>query len=707
MRKAYFAGAMAVVVGIAPLSFVLAQGRPSVSYNQYGVPGLIDMPTAQSAPDAELATTLSYFAGTTRATMSFQITPRLSGSFRYGRMDRYYNTGGAIFDRSFDLRYRLIDEGRYRPAVAIGLQDFIGTGLYSGEYVVATKTLSPRLTVTGGIGWGRLGTYGGFSNPLGALHSGFKTRPGGFSGPGGQVEYGRWFRGDAALFGGLSCQATDRQTLKAEYSSDAYSLETTPGRDLFNRRYPINLGASYTVAPGANIQLSFMHGDTIGLGVNLTTNPKNAAVKGGSEEAPIPVKVRNRASAQALGWTTDDALKAQLRDGIAQILAQSGIEVEAVRLTGREAVVYIRNERYLARAEAIGRTARILTQATPSSIDSFRIVPMVNGMPSAAVVIRRDDLEQLEHHPDGANLMFARTQVSDQRRGPAQEDLLDDQFPRSSWSLGPFVKASYFDPDQPVRIDLGVRANAEYVIRPGLILSGQIDQRLVGNRDSSTRVTPSGLTRVRSDAGQYAKADTALTKLTLASYFRPGENLYGRVTAGYLEPMYAGVSGEILWKPVDSRLALGLEVNAVQQRAFNQGFGLRSYQTVTGHASAYYDFGNGFHGQLDAGRYLAGDWGTTVSVDREFANGWKVGAYATMTNVPASSFGEGSFDKGIRISVPLSHFLGKPTTKVYDAKIQSLSRDGGARVKVDNRLYQNVRDYHRPDLEKSWGRFWR
>ncbi len=96
-----------------------------------------------------------------------------------------------------------------------------------------------------------------------------------------------------------------------------------------------------------------------------------------------------------------------------------------------------------------------------------------------------------------------------------------------------------------------------------------------------------------------------------------------------------------------------------------------------------------------------------MSVDREFANGWKVGAYATMTNVPASSFGEGSFDKGIRISVPLSHFLGKPTTKVYDAKIQSLSRDGGARVKVDNRLYQNVRDYHRPDLEKSWGRFWR
>ncbi len=73
--------------------------------------------------------------------------------------------------------------------------------------------------------------------------------------------------------------------------------------------------------------------------------------------------------------------------------------------------------------------------------------------------------------------------------------------------------------------------------------------------------------------------------------------------------MFAGISGELLWKPVDSRLALGAEVNYVYQRDFDQLFGLQGYSVVTGHVSAYYDLGNGFEAQLDVGRYLAGDIG--------------------------------------------------------------------------------------------------
>ena len=64
------------------------------------------------------------------------------------------------------------------------------------------------------------------------------------------------------------------------------------------------------------------------------------------------------------------------------------------------------------------------------------------------------------------------------------------------------------------------------------------------------------------------------------------------------------------------------------------------YDVVTGYVSAYYDFGNGYLGQLDVGNYLAGDVGATVSVDRVFVNGWRVGAFATVTDVSADEFGE-------------------------------------------------------------------
>ena len=184
-------------------------------------------------------------------------------------------------------------------------------------------------------------------------------------------------------------------------------------------------------------------------------------------------------------------------------------------------------------------------------------------------------------------------------------------------------------------------------------------------------------------------------------------NLYGRLTLGYLEPQYAGVSGEVLWKPVDSRLALGVELNHVRQRDFDQGFGLRDYETTTGHVSAYYELASGFHGQVDAGRYLAGDWGTTLTLGRRFANGWSVSAYATLTDVSFDDFGEGSFDKGIRVTIPLEALLGKPTRESRGLFIQPITRDGGARVNVDGRIYGMVQSWHGPALADGWGRFWR
>ncbi|MDO9524471.1 MAG: YjbH domain-containing protein, partial [Gemmobacter sp.] len=128
---------------------------------------------------------------------------------------------------------------------------------------------------------------------------------------------------------------------------------------------------------------------------------------------------------------------------------------------------------------------------------------------------------------------------------------------------------------------------------------------------------------------------------------------------------------------------------------------------VTGHASAYYALGNGYSSQLDVGRYLAGDWGATLSLDREFSNGWKVGAFATITDVPFARFGEGSFDKGIRVTIPLNWATGQPSRSTSSTEIRPIQRDGGARVTVDGRLYDAVRGYHGQGLDAQWGRVWR
>ena len=48
-----------------------------------------------------------------------------------------------LFDRSFDLQFQLWKEKDWQPSVALGFRDVLGTGIYSAEYLVATKQLGP------------------------------------------------------------------------------------------------------------------------------------------------------------------------------------------------------------------------------------------------------------------------------------------------------------------------------------------------------------------------------------------------------------------------------------------------------------------------------------------------------------------------------------------------------------------------------------
>ena len=96
-----------------------------------------------------------------------------------------------------------------------------------------------------------------------------------------------------------------------------------------------------------------------------------------------------------------------------------------------------------------------------------------------------------------------------------------------------------------------------------------------------------------------------------------------------------------------------------------------------------------------------------MTVNREFNNGVKVGGYFTLTDVPFDDFGEGSFDKGLRIEIPFSFITGQPLRRVFGQTIQPILRDGGARLKVQNRLYPLVRDYRGPELSDGWGRYLR
>ncbi|PRY66012.1 YjbH domain-containing protein [Halomonas ventosae] len=168
---------------------------------------------------------------------------------------------------------------------------------------------------------------------------------------------------------------------------------------------------------------------------------------------------------------------------------------------------------------------------------------------------------------------------------------------------------------------------------------------------------------------------------------------------GLLEIMYAGAGGELLYRPFNSPLALGADLNWVRQREFDQRFGLHDYDTWTGHLSAYLETGlEDVLAEVSVGRYLAGDLGTTFDLSREFDNGVRVGAWATFTDA-GDAFGEGSFDKALYLSIPMDAFFVRSSRNRASIAWQPLTRDGGARL---NRRYR----LHDLTEERDLGRYW-
>lgn len=696
----------------------VAQDNPSL--NLYGTTGLIDMPSAEPQKDGFLSFSLSYFGPIRRNTLSFQITPRLSGSFRYmGVQDWAANCGApgnecdlaindypTYYDRAFDLRYLIVEEGRYLPAVTIGFQDFIGTGLQSAEYIVATKNITPRVKVTAGLGWGRLGT----NNPIGAP---FGSRPPVAGGDSLLVNTAQWFKGNVAPFGGIEWQINDKWGVKAEYSSDSY-LEEAQKRQTFEVNSPLNFGIEYQHNTTTRLGLYYLYGSEIGFSAQLILNPAQRPMGGVSGTGPNPVKPRPSRAADPEAWETDWVAQPDARQilitNVNSRISRDGMVVEALAVTATKVQVRIRNTRFDAEAQAIGRVARTLSDVMPASVEVFEIIPVVNGIPASMVTVRRSDLESLEFSTDAADQMRNRIQITDAGRPMDGLVFAPELYPKFNWSLAPYVQLRLFDLDEPVRADFGLRLSANYQLAPGLVLSGSITKKLTGNLDEPPPQIASALPPVRSEGNRYdALGDPAVERLTLAYYTRLSTDLYGRVTVGYLERMFGGVSTELLWKPVGGRFALGAELNYVAQRNPDQLFGFDhyNYEVATGHVSGYLDLGKGYLAQVDVGRYLAGDVGATFSLDREFANGWKVGAFATFTDVAPEDFGSGSFDKGIRVAVPLNWLTGEPSRQTKGLTLRPFGRDGGARLDVQGRLYDTVRDYHQSGIDGQWGRFWK
>jgi len=658
--------------------------RPAhLSASDWGEIGLLQTPTARMAPAGDVRLKISRVAPYTRGTVMLQPLDWFEVGFRYTDIsNRLYGPSIAgdqtNKDKSIDLKLRLREETQFWPQLALGLRDFGGTGLFSGEYLVASKRWG-NWDASLGLGWGYLGARGNLKNPFSRLDATFNTRPVNDVVTGGTPATQTWFHGPAAFFGGVQWHTPyDPLTLKLEIDGNDYQHE--PQANNQPTKSPFNLGLVYTYSPYIDVSVALERGNSLMLGVTL---------HGGINQFDAP-KVLDPELPRFLANASATLPPAGWGNTAKNIQAYTGWQVRAITHHGATTTVLAETDAALHLHERVERAVAVLHQDAPASSRRFVFELQERGLPMSHLEVDRAEWVAKHVRPEAPALRLPIYQNSPGRGAGQAVQVVPEADPthwqgkRTGYTLDlePSYSQSLGGPDGFLLFQMGAQAKLEQRFSDSTWLSGTVDYRLVDNYDKFKFKAPSNLPRVRTYAREYvttSRLTVPLLQLTHVSDLGGGHYLsaYG----GLLESMYGGIGAEWLYRPWQGRLAFGVDANFVRQRDFKQDFAFRDYRVNTGHASLYWDTGwNDVQVKLSAGRYLAGDIGATLDVKRVFQNGTAIGAWATKTNVSAEQFGEGSFDKGIYVNIPFDVMMPKLSPSMANFIWSPLTRDGGARL---------------------------
>ena len=620
-------------------------------YNNYGVVGLISTPTARTYNEGVHGVTV--YNGTPNQTVTLSANPFdwFEASFFYTNVqDRpyCYETYDLVCqqdfkDKGFNVKLRLKEQGKL-PAIAIGLNDFAGTGIYSSEYIVGSYGIN-RTDFHFGLGFGLLnGSDLSFKNPLSYISDKFNDRPTNTEGLGGSFQPSRYFSGETASpFFGVSHALSNKLLLKAEYDSTV-----RPG--LVPYRTPENdfsFGVDYLITDNFSIGVSYERGDYASFKFVYKNDP---------------VKTFEKAQYARGDRRRGDNKYTQLINN----LEENGIGVK--KLT--------RN------ANSIG------LQLTQVIHPSLSVVEDIISQSARDAGITEDIVKDIEI----ANLL-AVSEIDDSYRATSQTIYERSTAKRFSTNTRANFRPFLASREEFFKGAFLVENDTEFILRENLFFNTNLKYSLADNLDDlflpPVDVFPA---QVRSDVKQYLKnikdGGLLIGRAQLDYHLTPYKNHHIMMSAGIFEDMFSGVGGEYLYFTPNTNYSFGVDVFKVFKRDYEWRFGLLDYKNTMATVNFNYrNYGTiPFDMKISAGEYLAGDVGYTIEFSRTFYNGVYFGAFATFTDVSTKKFGEGSFDKGIFFNIPiygnLINYTWRPLTKDPGAKLNRRHTLHGLLVKL-------------------------
>jgi hypothetical protein len=636
--------------------------------------GLIQTPTARMLPAGSMTANYTDNEEYRFWSVSIQLFPWMETTARYTDIrtrlysdDPGFSGDQTLKDKGIDVKFRLLAESRYLPQVAMGFNDFGGTGLFESEFVALSKQWGP-LDFHLGMGWGYLGTAANTANPFCELHDSFCNRPSGFSGSGGKIDYNQFFKGPASLFGGVEYQTPWQPlTLKLEYEGNDYSRDGA-GELVQDSRW--NIGAVYQWRD-VDFSLNYQRGNTMGFGVHYSLDLNT------NDQPKIKPAILPVASPRPHIAEFND-LNIILR----QLLFNAGFYLKTSRMTDDEFILYGHQLFYRDDVEATERLARVVLTQLPSQIKRIRVIELSGNLTLVEKVIDVDAFARAaaydELQPD------IRSTYIRQAPDPAIMALADVPYNTGLYTgMEIFWIQSFGNPENFYMYQGGVFLGAGYRFSENFSINTTAKLTLLENFDTfnfKVDALDTPLPRVRTLVREYVTGSKFSMENTYAHWQRQlATNWFVQAYGGYLETMFGGVGTEVLYRPVDSEFAVGFDLNYVRQRSFENDLDFFDYKTLTGHVNVYWQpsFLPDTRLTFNIGQFLAKDKGVNVDFAKRFDSGIIIGAYAAITNVSSEEYGEGSFTKGFYLSLPFDLFSVRPAKGRGRLPWVPIARDGG------------------------------
>ena len=683
----------------------------SSSYNSFGQSGLINLPSAETYGEGGVFLTLNrnniYKYGT------LTVTPYdwLEASYFYYRpSDLFWDKGrietkGQYLDKGFNVKFSHTFRNKNLPKVAIGLDDFAGSGFFEKEYIVLTKDFR-NIRASFGFGTGKFTGETSYKNPISFLIESFESRNLRSKNitTVGQPSYDQWFRGPIAPFGGVEIFLPKMNGARLKIENDPFDyMDFSAGydgdanMDKRKKDSKINFGFSYPISKNFNLDISYIKGNTInftfslGLGINKNTQKKNSQLP--------KVQKTNPSGNSKLRFYRD----------LLNNLNNNSLLLQSANLQDEKLEIVINQDIYNNSLQAASYSGYISSKVAENnnivlksiSVSEYNAGAVLNNITFLA--------KDLDSKTDYISLVKRNTDFSS-----GNPMLLENSeylprvlYPKFFYSIQPKILSHIGTPDKFYYGGLALSLSGEAQFNRNFYINFDLMHNIVDNFDRKDSFTDSPfLENVRTEMVDYLKgSDTYVSLLEMNYYKQLNKNLYTKLSAGIFEQMYGGFGGEILYKPFNSNFSFSANIYNVKKRDYDQRFNFQEYKTETGHITvSHYLPSLSMLSSISFGRYLANDSGFTFDFSRIFHNGGKAGFFFTLTDISFREFGEGSFDKGFYFSFPLDIFSNNYNRNNTGFKLRPLTRDGGAKLEINNSLLDIIHSSNMSELNQRY--FW-